>query len=102
LPEAEASQVIAFATGGLIPDLTVVLTVDLDLSLKRLGGRRDINRIDAETKEFHRSIHRAYQDLCGSHWAKSWLMIDTTPGAMTPAVVAQGVVDRIVRELDSA
>jgi dTMP kinase len=50
------------ATGGLSPDLCVVLDVDAEQGLARGRGRaRD--RIEAEDLEFHRRVAAAYREL---------------------------------------
>jgi dTMP kinase len=96
LPESEALPAVDLAIGGLIPDLTVVLMVDVELGMKRLKIRGHENRIDLEAKSFHLKVHQAYHDLFDSHWAKNWLMIDTTPLEMSLEVVAGQIVHRIL------
>ncbi len=96
LPKDVALQIINFATGGLIPDLTVLLTVDLDVGFERMRSRGKENRIDRETRAFHEKVHGAYKDLYGGAFAKEWIRIDTTPREMTPEVVAQQVVSAIL------
>lgn len=43
------------------PDLTLFLDVDPETGLKRAGGTPD--RIEAESKEFHRLVRKGYQTL---------------------------------------
>jgi dTMP kinase len=51
-----------FATGGIKPDLTFLLDVDLDIGLRRKEGvspgRRD--RLEQESREFHRTVKEGY------------------------------------------
>jgi dTMP kinase len=54
----------AAATGGLDPDLTVVLLVDPDVALGRRGDRPD--RIEREDAEFVRRVDRGYREVAVS------------------------------------
>ena len=49
------------ATGGLKPDLTIVLDVPVSDGLKRLG--QDLDRIEGETMEFHQQVREGYQEI---------------------------------------
>jgi dTMP kinase len=46
-----------FATGGLIPDLTILLDIDPQAGLSRQADR---NRMEAESLEFHRKVREGY------------------------------------------
>ncbi|HEX9895576.1 MAG TPA: dTMP kinase [Gemmatimonadales bacterium] len=54
------------ATGGLVPDLTLVLALPADTGLERLraSGRRP-DRLDRESLEFHRRVAAYYQAVQG-------------------------------------
>ena len=47
----------AFATGGLVPDLTILLDIDPAGGLARQADR---NRMEAESLEFHRRVREGY------------------------------------------
>ncbi len=52
------------ATGGLMPDLTLVFHLDVYSSRRRLAGRRDgRDRIEGEPLEFHRRVEAGYRQL---------------------------------------
>jgi dTMP kinase len=50
-----------WATGGLKPDLTILLLVDPELGRGRQSGARD--RLENERVEFHRTVAAAYERL---------------------------------------
>ena len=57
-------QILSFATGGLKPDLTLLLDVDVEEGLRRRrcsGG--EWNRLDAYEVEFHKRVRAGYHEL---------------------------------------
>jgi dTMP kinase len=67
LPLEEVRRLNLFATGGLVPDLTIVLDVAPDLGAARresAGGTAD--RIERAGPEFHRRVGEAYRLLAGT------------------------------------
>ena len=65
----------AIATGGLRPDLTLLLDLDV---VRGLARRRDegeeMNRLDLETLEFHRRVRDGYLALAAAEPAR-WVCI---------------------------
>lgn len=64
LPFEEVKRMNAFATGGLEPDLTILLDVDPDVGVARkraAGGGGD--RIERAGEAFHRKVAEAYRLL---------------------------------------
>jgi dTMP kinase len=53
-----------FATGGLLPDLVVLLDLDPAEGLGRRG--RDRDRIEAQDLGFHRRVRQAFRDLAAT------------------------------------
>ena len=66
-------EMMRFATGGLEPDLTVLLDIDTDVALARLGTA--VDRIEASGREFHERVRRGYLQLAASQ-PLSWLVVD--------------------------
>jgi len=48
---------------NLMPDLTFVFDVSLDVSAQRLGPKKD--RLESECSEFHRKVREGFLDLAG-------------------------------------
>jgi dTMP kinase len=63
LPKREIERIGRFVTGGLQPDLTLLLDIDVKKGLARLKGREEINRLDQETLEFHEAVREGYLQL---------------------------------------
>ena len=57
-------QILRFATGGLKPDLTLLLDIDADEGLRRRqNGGGEWNRLDAYEVAFHKRVRDGYHDL---------------------------------------
>lgn len=53
-----------WATGGLLPDLTILLRIEVDVSRNRLLGRGEgSDRIESEPLEFHRRVEEGYHEI---------------------------------------
>ena len=59
------------ATGGLEPDLVVVLDLPPDVATERFGAARD--RLEEEDDAFRLAVHEAYRDLAGT---RGWVLLD--------------------------
>lgn len=63
------------ATGGLAPDLTVLLDIPPKVGLGRLVGRGD--RFEREELAFHQRVRKGYLTLARES-PQSWLVVDAT------------------------
>ena len=54
-------QVNAFATGGLMPDLTIVIDIPVELTAQRRTGSAD--RLEAEDRAFHQRIRAGFIEI---------------------------------------
>ncbi|WP_057742520.1 dTMP kinase [Liquorilactobacillus capillatus] len=64
--EDAVAQMNVFATGGLIPDLTLYFDVAPAVGLQRIKKYRtndEVDRLDTEPLAFHESVHQAYIKL---------------------------------------
>lgn len=50
-----------FAIDDCMPDMTLYYDVDVEIGLARVRSRGELNRLDSENVEFHKSVRRAYQ-----------------------------------------
>jgi dTMP kinase len=63
------------ATGGLIPDLTLLLDVPVEVGLGRRASDGDRNHFDREAVAFHARIRAAFLDLA-REGGDGWRIID--------------------------
>ncbi len=80
-------------TGGLKPDLTVLLDIEPELGLKRAAKRSSSDRLEAAGLDFHRRVRDGY--LTQARSDPSWVVLDATG----PEDVVAGEVWRRVEAL---
>jgi dTMP kinase len=66
---------ITYATGGLTPDLTILLDLDVEVGLGRKRKADEWNRLDAYTVEFHQRVRAGYLEMVKQEPAR-WVVID--------------------------
>lgn len=67
-----------FSTGGLEPDLNVLLDLSVDESLKRLASRQqEIDRFEKEEKAFHQKVREAYLKMAAQKPIQ-WVVLSST------------------------
>ena len=71
-------QILDFATGGLKPDLTLLLDVDVEegLNRRKVGGG-EWNRLDAQQLEFHKRVRAGYHQMLTAE-PERWCRIDAS------------------------
>lgn len=91
----EIAAISAFATDGLLPDLTVVLDVPEDVRRPRIAGLGD--RLEREAAEFHETVRQAYLDRAAAD-PERYLVVDASrpPGELADLIAEQAekVVNR--------
>ena len=85
----EVERLSLWATGGLLPAVTVLLDVDPDLGRARLTGSPD--RLESAGDEFHRRTRQAFLDRAAAEPGR-WLVLD---GTGDPDTLAQSVRARV-------
>jgi dTMP kinase len=66
-----------FATGGLTPDLTLLLDMDVETGLRRRKAGGDWNRLDAYEVDFHRRVRQGYRKLAETE-PERWVVINAS------------------------
>ncbi|MCF0094144.1 Thymidylate kinase [Micromonospora sp. MH99] len=95
LPVDEVSWLSSWATGGLKPDLVVLLDVEPRTGLSRVASRNaGADRLEAESIAFHERVRYAFLDLAAAD-PKRYLVLD----ASRPADEITGLVVRRVQEM---
>lgn len=72
---AEIRALIQYATGGLLPDLTILLDLDVEVGLKRKTHQEEWNRLDAYTVDFHCRVREGYHALIQEDPAR-WTVVN--------------------------
>jgi len=76
LDRAMLATLTAIATGGLVPDLTLLLDLDVERGLaRRRDEGEEMNRLDLEALDFHRRVRAGYLTLAAAEPAR-WVHID--------------------------
>jgi len=71
----QVRALINYATGGLMPDLTILLDLDVEIGLQRKQNADEWNRLDAYTVEFHQRVREGYQEMAKAE-PERWVVID--------------------------
>ncbi|HEY5669689.1 MAG TPA: dTMP kinase [Anaerolineales bacterium] len=85
--------IVEFATGGLKPDLTLLLDIDVEEGLRRRTKSGEWNRLDAYDLAFHQRVRQGYFQLAQDE-PQRWVKID----AAQPPVMVQADIQRVVLE----
>ncbi len=91
----EVRRLSDWATGGLVPDLTVLLDLPPEEGLQRAAGRAAADRLEAESLEFHRRVRDTFRALAAAE-PHRYLVLD----AGRPAEeIAEAVRARVAARL---
>lgn len=91
----QIQALLDFATGGLKPDLTLLLDVDIEVGLQRRATDGQWNRLDAYNLEFHRRVRLGYHQLVQAD-LRRWVVVDASqPADQVQATIRQIIIDRL-------
>ena len=90
LPENEVRGANGFATGGLVPDVTVLLTLPVAEGLSRASKRGAADRMEQAERAFHERVESAFAVFATQEWQSA----HPECGRIVP-VPAVGTVDEI-------
>ena len=93
LPVEEIRDLSMWATGGVWPDLVILLDVPPAEADRRLGAARD--RMEAEPVSFHDAVIEGFRAQATAE-PKRWVVIDGTPSIeVVSAAVVAAVIERL-------
>ncbi|MDX1662331.1 MAG: dTMP kinase [Candidatus Promineifilaceae bacterium] len=85
-----------FATGGLRPDLTILLSLDISEGLRRrVTQGAEMNRMDLQAEAFYRRVQAGYRQLVAAE-PERWVVVD---GDQPPQIVQQEIQTIVAERL---
>jgi len=63
------------ATGGLQPEVTILLDVSVDVGLARASSRGSLDRLESEVREFHDRVRAGYLEMARAE-PERWVRVD--------------------------
>lgn len=96
LPLASIMPIQVYATGGLVPDIRILLDLPVELGLKRrFSNPSSVNRIDNDGLVFHERVRATYLDLVRAR-PDEWIVIDASASIdEVTANIAAAIAHRI-------
>lgn len=88
-------SLVALATGGLMPDLTLYIDVPPAVAMARMDGRGETNWLDAQSEVFHSRVRHGYLRLAAQEPSR-WRIIEGTAAA---DAVHCAILESVEREL---
>lgn len=71
LPEAEVREANQLAVRGLVPDLTIMLTIPPDQGMARVARRGAHDRLERADRDFHERVARAFATFTDARWQQA-------------------------------
>ncbi len=93
LDVGEVAALSAFATGGLQPDLVILLDVPLDVAAARLSSEPD--RLEMEGAPFHARVNVAFRQMAAAD-PQRWVVIPADAPVEEVAARVWAEVDRLL------
>ena len=72
----QVRALVKYATGGLTPDLTILLDLDVEVGLGRKKKDNEWNRLDAYTVEFHKRVRSGYLEMVKAE-PQRWVIVNS-------------------------
>lgn len=85
-----------FATGGLEPDLTIVIDCPIDKGLTRIRShRKNLDRLERERRSFHECVRRGYLKLASLDPRR----VKVIDGNRKPKEVHQDILKQVLKKI---
>ena len=97
LNEADLETLHALATGGLEPDLTILLDLAPTMGLERASHRGEADRIELESITFHERVREGFLELA-ARYPERLRVVDATQDVET---IAAEVLDQVRTKMGS-
>lgn len=94
----EVLKINEVATGGLLPDLTILFDLDPNSGLKRIADneRREVNRLDLEKISFHQKVRASFLELA-KRYPERYVIIDASKNENEVYEEALSAVKNVLR-----
>jgi dTMP kinase len=88
----QVRALVRYATGGLVPDITILLDLDVELGLRRKTQEgSEWNRLDAYTVDFHKRVRAGYLEMVKAE-PQRWVVVDSAQEWKRVQEALQGVI----------
>ncbi|WP_281181392.1 dTMP kinase [Geodermatophilus telluris] len=87
----EVRRISAWATGGLLPHLTVLLDLPPEAGLARALGRAAADRLESESLEFHQRVRATFRALAAADPGRYLVLDAERPAGEIAAAVRERV-----------
>ena len=94
----DARVVTSWATGGLVPDLTVLLDLDPAVGLARAGARASLDRLEGDTPAFHQAVRNGFLALAAAE-PDRYVVLDAAAEAETVAAAVRAALQPLLSRL---
>jgi dTMP kinase len=71
LPEGEVRAANRLATGGLVPDITLLLTIPAEVAERRVDRRGERDRMEQAGRQFHDRVAAAFAEFLDPAWGEA-------------------------------
>lgn len=99
LPLGKILQANNLATGGLVPDMTVLMDLDPEEGFRRmnLSGRK-LDRIEMEKIDFHRRVRNGYLELARAEPGRFLVVDGMLEESEQDSIILRDVMQRVLKE----
>ncbi len=84
-----------FAIEGYHPDLTIFLNIDAQTGLQRLANRKELDRLDQESLEFHQKVFAGYQEIL-ANTKQNYVIVDASQSVEAVVTASLQIIKEFV------